>query len=102
MNIPKHELEEMNKLLQNGEKITDIWNKYPNYDYWLIYNAVKDFSLLGKKRMITNRINNVRNSKSKEERNEFLDEIDNLVTEIYNLSKENGKKLTDIGKILEK
>lgn len=102
MSIPKHEIEEMNRLLDSGLNISKIWEKYSQYDYWQIYHEVSDFSLLGKKRMITNRINAVKKSKSKQERSDLLDEISEMISEIYELTKRNGKKLMEINKITTK
>ncbi|UJW82552.1 hypothetical protein [Hydrogenophaga sp. SL48] len=103
MAIPQHELKEMNRLLENGTNISDIWSKYSGkYGYWEIYWSVSDYSLLGKKRIITNRINSARSATSKKERDKFLNEVDTLITEIYNLAKKNGKKLVDIGKAIER
>ncbi len=99
MTISQHELKEMNQLLEGGTNIADIWAKYSQYDYWEIYWSVSDFSLLGRKRMITNRINTVRRSSSQDERDRLLNEVSDLVTEMYKLTKKNGKKLVDIGKI---
>ena len=102
MAIPKHELTEMNRLLESGMNISDIWSKYRQYDYWEIYWSVSDFSLLGKKRIITNRLNSVRSESSKVKREELLNEINSLVTEMYELTKKNGKKLVDIGKTINR
>ena len=67
-----------------------------------IYGNVKDFSLLGKKRIITNRLNALRSCTSKADRSELIDEVHALVTEMYELTKSNGKKLVDISKILNR
>ncbi|PVZ58810.1 hypothetical protein C9422_12345 [Pseudomonas sp. B1(2018)] len=102
MSIAQHELKEMNQLLESGVNISEIALKYPSYDYWEIYGNVKDYSLLGKKRIITNRLNTLRNSTTKAERADLIDEIDTLITEMYNLTKSNGKKLVDISKVLNR
>jgi len=102
MAIPQHELKEMNRLLEGGLNISSIWEKYQKYDYWEVYWGVNDYSLLGRKRMITNRINAVRGETTKAKREELLDEINSLVTEMYELTKRNGKKLVEIGKIINR
>jgi len=102
MAIPQHELKEMNRLLEGGQNISDIWSKYPQYDYWEIYWSVSDYSLLGKKRKITNRINSARTANSVAERNALLDEVSALITEMYELTKKNGKKLVEIGKVVNR
>lgn len=102
MAIPQHELKEMNRLLEGGMNISDIWAKHSQYDYWEIYWSVSDYSLLGKKRKITNRINSARRATSQAERDELLNEVNSLVTEIYELTKKNGEKLVDIGKVINR
>ena len=61
----------MNDLLTKGTTIADIHRKFPKYDYWEIYYEVNDYSFLGKKRMITNRINKIAKSKKPSERREL-------------------------------
>lgn len=100
MAIPQHELKEMNCLLEGGMNISSIWAKYSQNDYWEIYWSVSDYSLLGKKRKITNRINSARRATSQSERDKLLDEVSSLVTEMYELTKKNGKKLVEIGKVV--
>ncbi|WP_449116977.1 hypothetical protein [Pseudomonas viridiflava] len=63
---------------------------------------MKDYSLLGKKRIITNRLNTLRDSTTKAERSDLIDEIDTLITEMYNLTKSNGKKLVEISEVLNR
>lgn len=102
MAIPQHELKEMNRLLEGGMNIADISAKYPKYGYWEVYWSVNDFSLLGKKRKITNRINSARRATSQTEREKLLKEVALLVTEMYELTKKNGKKLVEIGKVINR
>ena len=102
MAIKKHELEKMNCLLESGVNIADIAKKYKEYDYWEIYFAVNDFSLIGKKRMITNRLNKLKKRATKEEKKKLIGEIKQQLDEIYDLSKKNGKKLIDINKVLSR
>lgn len=102
MTIAAHDLKEMNQLLESGVNISDIAEKYPSYDYWEIYGSVNDYSLLGRKRIITNRLNSISKSTSKSERAELVNEVKVLVTEMYELAKSNGKKLVDISKVLKR
>ncbi|MBW8041197.1 MAG: hypothetical protein FVQ85_14505 [Planctomycetes bacterium] len=92
----------MNSLLESGVNIADIAKKYKDYDYWEIYHAVNDFSLIGKKRMITNRLNKLKKRETKEEKEKLIGEIKQQLDEIYDLSKKNGKKLIDINKVLSR
>ena len=100
MAIKKHELEKMNTLVESGVNISDISKKYKQYGYWEIYFAVNDYSLMGKKRMITNRLNKLKKNTSKAEKEKLIREIKEQVNEIYSLSKKNGKKLMDINKVI--
>lgn len=102
MSIKKHELEKMNELVINGSTISQISRKYPAYDYWEIYWAVSDFSFLGKKRTITNRVNSIVKSKSSKERAKIAKEANALITELYNRLKTNSQKLRDIDRTLRK
>lgn len=102
MAIKKHELEKMNELLANGSTIAAIAKKYPNYDYWEIYWEVNDYSFLGKKRTITNRINSLAKSTSPKEREKLSAEAKELITELYSRLKQNSKKLIEIDRALRK
>jgi hypothetical protein len=66
MTINRHDLERMNDLIGKGATIADIAKKFRKYDYWEIYWEVEDYSLLGKKRSITNRLNKLRKTISRE------------------------------------
>ena len=100
MRIKKHELEKMNALIESGEMISSVAKQFPKYDYWDIYWAVEDYSLLGKKRSITNRLNKLQKKQIPSERKKLVKEIKELLDEIYKTSKKNGKKLININKIL--
>ncbi len=102
MAIKRYELEKMNALVESGSNISDIARKYKNYDYWEIYFAVGDYSLMGKKRMITNRLNKLQYGTGKEKRKRLLNEIKGQLNEIYKLAKKNGKKLMDINKVISR
>lgn len=102
MTIAQHELKDMNQMLESGVNISQIAVKYPSHDYWEIYGSVKDYSLLGKKWIITNRLNTLRDSTTKAERSDLIEEIDTLITEMYNLTKSNGKKLVEISEVLNR
>ncbi|MCF1489289.1 hypothetical protein LZ838_18255 [Pseudomonas sp. AA27] len=102
MTIAAHDLKEMNQLLESGVNISEIAEKFPSYDYLEIYGSVNDYSLLGRKRIITNRLNSIKKSTSKSERIELIEEVNRLVIEMYELAKSNGKKLVDISKVLKR
>ena len=93
MVIKKHELKEMNDLLEKGTTIADLAKNYAQYDYREIYWMVNDYSFLGKKRSITNRLNKLVTNKSKKERQEIAKEAKDLLSELYKQLKVNSKKL---------
>jgi len=100
MAIKKAELESMNELLSNGKTIADLAKMFPQYDYWEIYWQVSDYSFLGKKRIITNRIKKLITTKTQIEREELAAEAQTLLDELYAQLKSNSAKLIDIDHIL--
>jgi len=100
MSISKSELVEMNDLLAKGKKIADLAKKYPQYDYWEIYWQVNDYSFLGKKRTITNRLKRLVTEKTTEQRRQTADEAQELLNELYDQLKRNSAKLIEIDRIL--
>tara|TARA_R110001606_G_C14953280_1_gene600875 strand:+ start:167 stop:475 length:309 start_codon:yes stop_codon:yes gene_type:complete len=102
MAIDKKELEEMNGLVSQGVKISEVAEKYPNYSYWEIYWEVSDYSFMGKKRMLTNRINSLAKSNKSSDREEIAEQAKALLNELYDSLKNNSKKLIEIDRVLRK
>ncbi len=102
MAIKKAELEKMNEMLSNGSTIAQIQRKFSDNDYWEIYWEINDFSFLGKKRMVTNRINKIANSKDPSECRKLANETKELLNELYSQLKTNSKKLIEIDRVLRK
>jgi hypothetical protein len=100
--IKKSELEKMNEMLTNGATIAQIHRKFDKYDYWEIYWEINDYSFLGKKRMVTNRINKIAKSKTPSERRKISKEAKGLLNELYSQLKINSKKLIEIDRVLRK
>ena len=100
MAISKDELKEMNNLISKGKTISDLAKRYPQYGYWEIYWKVNDYSFLGKKRSITNRLKRLADNNSKEDRAKIVSEAQELLDELYNQLKKNSAKLVDIDHIL--
>ncbi len=100
MAISKAELEAMNDLLDKGKKISDLAKKYHQFDYWEIYWQVKDYSILGKKRTITNRLKRLVKEKTTERRQATADEAQELLDELYQQLKRNSEMLVEIDRIL--
>jgi hypothetical protein len=104
MQISKSDSKKMQRLAQEGKKISAIREEYfPNLPYWDVYVEVYGSgkrSALGVKRMITNRINDVASSTSKKDRLEIASELHELVWHLYNDHKTNHIKLDKIRKAL--
>jgi len=101
MAVSDNDLQEMNKLISYGKNISDLSRQFPQYDYWDIYWSVNDYSIQGKKRSVTNRIEKLRSSTvSNDEKEQILNEIQGTVNDLYEMLKENGKKLVEIGQII--
>ena len=56
MAIPKSVLAEMENLLSKGKNVSDTAKKSPLFECSEVYYSLSDYSILGKKRMITNRL----------------------------------------------
>lgn len=100
MAISKDHLEGMDNLLAKGSTIADLEKKYPQYNYWEIYWQVNDYSFLGKKRTITNRLKKLVNAKTPDERKRLADEAQALLDDLYAQLKKNSAKLIEIDRIL--
>ena len=77
-------------------------NNFLKYDYWDIYWQVEDYSFLGKKRNISNRLKKLEKDQPRGDRLKLLNEIREFLEELYQTSKKNGRKLIDMGKIIAK
>ncbi|MDP3170971.1 MAG: hypothetical protein Q8M91_11595 [Polaromonas sp.] len=100
MPISKQELEDMNDLLSKGKTIAELAKKYPKYEYLEIYWQVNDYSFLGKKRTISNRLKKLSSSKSSVERKQLAKEAQTLLNELYKQLKHNSSKLAAISNVL--
>ncbi|HDO06409.1 MAG TPA: hypothetical protein ENG85_01870 [Bacteroidetes bacterium] len=93
-------------LAKEGKPISKIMEfDFPEYDYWEIYEAVHDAggrSALGVKRTIANRLKTLSETRKKNERDEIIEEIEELVWHLYDGLKISQKKLSAIRKALEK
>ncbi len=102
MAIPKSILKKMNEFLKQGKTIAELAQMYPEYDYWEIYWEVDDYSFLGKKRMITNRLKKLRSERDKSKCNKLIDDVETLLNQLYDRLKRNSKKLIEIDRVLRK
>ena len=93
----------MNEMIEAGKTIADVCRAYPQNTYLDVYRSVSDYSLLGKKRSITNRMTKLKQSNlAQAERTKLVNQVNKLVAEIYSLSKKNGNKLSDIMTVLDR
>ena len=100
MAISKADLEAMNDLLGKGKMISDMAKNYPQYEYGEIHWAVNDYSFLGKKRTITNRLKRLVKEKTTEQREKTAAEAQELLDELYQQLKRNSAMLIEIDKVL--
>ena len=92
------------RLTQEGKQISRIaHDDFPNLDYWEVYwVAIQGGQRSGQgvKRKITSRLNSLA-SANKNERDNLVLEIADLVSHLYENYKINSQKLTKIRKTLE-
>ncbi|MCK5270112.1 MAG: hypothetical protein KAJ46_04975 [Sedimentisphaerales bacterium] len=97
---------EIKRLAKEGKTIATITAKdYPECDYWDIYQVVYGGggrSAIGVKRVISNRLKRLGSTKKKAERDMIIQEIEDLVWNIYNRLKSNQQKLYGIRNVLNK
>ncbi len=102
----KKDKSEIQALAQEGKQISKIMEQdFPEFDYWDIYEAVYNGggqSALGVKRTIANRLTLLVNTGKKHEREEIIEEVENLVWHLYDSLKSSQKKLQAIRKALDK
>lgn len=102
--MDKKDADKIIGLVGEGKRISKICEEnFPEYDYWDIYCTAHDAgerSSLGTRRMITNRLNKLAMC-SINERQNIIDEVDDLVWYLYNRYKDSQQKLENIRKIIE-
>ncbi len=93
-------------LSQEGKQISKIMEQdFPEFDYYEIYNAVYNEggqSALGVKRTIANRLKTLVNTGKKHEREDIIEEVEDLVWHLYESLKTSQQKLQAIRKALDK
>ena len=97
--------EKIIELAREGKQLTKIMEEdFPEYEYWEIYEVVYSDggkSALGVKRTIANRLKTLRDPNlSDDEKEEIIDEIDELVWHLYDSLKTSQSKLDAIRKIM--
>ena len=106
MAISKKDKLSIQSLAQEGKNISKIMDEdFPELDYWEIYEVVHDGggkSALGVKRTIANRLNNLAKTRKKQERNEIIEEVEELIWHLYESVKSSHRKLDAIRKVINK
>jgi len=102
--VNEKDASEIQKLVREGKQISKVWeDDFPEYEYWDVYMAAYDGgerSALGVKRMITNRLNKMVESRVVGERREIMKELDDLVWHLYESLKDSQKKLEKIRAVI--
>lgn len=104
MKISESDSAKMCRLAQEGKPISKILSEYfPYLDYCDVYLEVYssgERSSIGIKRMITKRLNTMVESRSKKDRTEIAEEVQELVLHLYENHKLNRDKLANIREAL--
>ena len=105
MAIPQSNQEKILRLVQEGKPLSKIAEEdFPDIDYWEIWWTVwegGERSARGVKKMITNRLNSLIEAGKKQDRQQLIDEISDLVSYLYKNHKKISEKLGKIRKTLE-
>lgn len=92
-------------LVQEGKQISKIAEEdFPNLDYWEIYWVAwegGERSARGAKRMITRRLNLLVGAGRREDRERLIDEIGDLVSNLYRNHRKSAEKIDKIRKALQ-
>jgi hypothetical protein len=95
----------MRELAKEGKSIRKIMDEnFPELSYWDVYFEVRGDGgrgAIGIKRMITNRINALAESKILAERAEIAEELKELVWQLYQNHKTNYEKLRQIREAID-
>lgn len=102
MEILSNDLEKMEKLLEAGSNIAAIAREFPNYSYSIIYSQMNNGSLRGKKKYITGKLNKLKNTATKADRDKIIDDVQSFVNDMYAQAKRNCEKISSILKTLDR
>ena len=104
MSIPIQDVKRIRQLVGEGKNISKVMEEdFPKYGYWDIYDAAAEGderSAMGVKRMIANRLKKL-DSAAPEVRDQAIEELDDLVCDLYRRLKANQKKLASIREIVD-
>lgn len=104
VSIPIKDVKRIRQLVGEGKNISKVMEEdFPKYGYWEIYNAAAEGderSAMGVKRMIANRLKKL-DGAAQAERDQFIEQLDDLVWNLYQRLKSNQKKLASIREIVD-
>ena len=104
MPIVKKDKTAIQSLAKEGKPISKIMDEdFPEYPYWEIYEIVYDGggkSALGVKRTIANRLAQLTGTRKQGERQEIIEEVEDLVWHLYESLKNSQRKLDAIRKVM--
>ena len=104
MSIGKKDKVAIQTLAREGKPISKIMDDdFPEFQYWEIYEIVHDGggkSALGVKRTIANRLTELLETRKKGERQEIIEEVEELVWHLYESLKSSQRKLDAIRKVM--
>jgi hypothetical protein len=102
--LNKKDADVMVRLAREGKHISKIWAEdFPEYDYWEVYTEVYgagERSSVGVKRMITARLNKLSSANKQKDREELIEEINELIFHLYSRYKDSQQKLNEIRSII--
>ena len=102
MPVKESHLKAIEKLVASGLTIAKAASRYTDYSYQEVYRALPDTSNLGRKRLITMRLNALVACRSARGREELAAEIATYINPLYNHAKESGRRLRVITKVAKK
>jgi len=100
----KKDSDEIIRLAREGKHISKIWSEhFSEYDYWEVYMeayGAGERSSVGVKRMITARLDKLVDTDSKADREDLIEEINDLVLHLYTRYKASQQKLEQVRDII--
>jgi len=103
--LDNRDSEKMKKLAREGKLISKICGEdFPQYSYSDVYAEIYgggERSAMGVKKMISSRLKKLPSLSTKEQ-SDLIDEINDLVWDLYNRNKESQQKLEDIRAVIER
>ena len=103
--MEKREEQKIRQLASEGKQISKIKkDDFPHYEYeevyWVVY-GIGNRSARGVKRMIATRLQSLEQAGQKQERTKIIEEVSELVWDLYDRVKKNQTKLEKIREILD-